>query len=112
MFKLNIVGGTPQGNKPLCHTCQEAVRIKGMNGEDVIRCRVFSNGSGYYGTVTFPVYECGEYLEKNRMHLYEMEKIAYTIEARRKGPPGFQASATDPGEMEITIKPPVKKADD
>jgi hypothetical protein len=58
--------------------------------------------------VPFCVLECSLYDEKNKPSKYEMEKIAWTVETRNRGPKGFVPS---PEENEIVISPPEKKKD-
>ena len=106
-IRINIPGGTPQSGKGLCHTCKHASIVRGQNCEERIIC-----GSGIWqstnGVVQFRVSDCKEFHPQNMAWLHEMREIAWRIEARRRGPTGFQAPEGEP-EMEVTIKPPKKE---
>lgn len=104
-LQIKISGATPKGGRPLCHTCKHASVITGQNCEELVVC-----GEGLWksseGVVGFKVATCGSYHPSNIPWLHEMRDIAWSIEARKRGPSGFQAPA---GEdiMEIVItKPP------
>lgn len=98
-FKIN--GGTPKGGKSLCVSCRNAKTIKGQNCEEVILCGYFRQTASY-GQVPFKVAECTEYHPMNMPWKHEMEEMAWTIQARKRGPSGFKPDAP----LEVTITPP------
>lgn len=104
-LQIKIHGATPKGGKPLCHTCKYAQIVRGQNCEERIVCQsgIFSSSSGL---VTFKVAECHTYHPSNMPWLAEMENMAWRIEARRRGPTGFQKP--EEGEMEVVITRPRK----
>ena len=99
-FKIN--GATPKGGKPICGSCKHATVVTGQNCEERILCSadVFKRTSGI---VTIRVATCSSYHPINVPWLHEMEQMAWVVQARRRGPTGFQPEQT---EMEVTIKPP------
>lgn len=107
MLSIKIHGGTPQLGKGLCHTCKHARIVRGQNCEERIVCTggLFETSYGGDGVVQFRVAECSRYHPINMPWLHEMEEIAWTVEARRRGDAGFQRQK-DEGEMVVTIKPP------
>lgn len=105
MMKIKVHGGaTPVSGPPLCKTCKYARQIKGQNCQELIFCQQDIFGEGR--PVPFRVAECGSYLPFNQATMYEMEKIAWKIEARKKGPTGFQKGVEVPPEMEVVVTPP------
>lgn len=104
MLQIKILGQTPKGGRTLCATCKSASRVLGQNCEEIIFCSYFRE-TKFQGVVPFKVAECGSYHPTNVPWLHEMEAIAWSVEARRKGPVGFSDPARD-GEMEIVIKKP------
>lgn len=105
MLQIKILGQTPKGGRTLCATCKNASRVLGQNCEELVFCaRVFGE-TRYGGVVPFKIAECGSYHPTNVPWLHEMEAIAWSVEARRRGPVGFSDPAHD-GEMEIVIKKP------
>ena len=103
MIEFSIHGATPKGGKPLCYSCKHASVVSGQNCEEFIRCTgdMFSHSRGL---VTIRVSSCGSYHPSNVPWLHEMKEIAWKVEARRRGPSGFQQP--EESEMEVTIKPP------
>jgi hypothetical protein len=106
---IKISGGTPKSGKSLCLTCKFAQVVRGQNMEEHIEC---SEGlfSAYRSRVPFCVAECKSYHPQNMPWLQEMREIAWNIEARKRGPVGFDKA--DTGEMEVVVSPPKKKPDD
>lgn len=104
MLQIKIHGATPKGGKSICHTCKKATVIKGQNCQEIILCGLFS-GTGL-GQVPFKVAECGDYHPVNMPWLHEMEEMAWKIEARKRGPVGFNDPTQREGEMEIVITRP------
>jgi len=102
-ISIKICNATPKGGKPLCLTCKEARVIKGQNGEERFICT-----DGLFrpnNVVTFKVAECSQYSPFNVPHLFEMEQIAWRVEARRRGPSGFSVPEGE-DKMEYVVKPP------
>ena len=100
MIQLKIHGATPKSGKPLCQTCKSASVVDGQNCEQRIIC-----GSGMFapvGVVTFKVHACSHYHPINVPWLHEMEQMAWHIEARRRGPVGFEQE----GPLEIIVRKP------
>lgn len=93
-----VQGGTPRGGLPLCVTCRAAHNITGVNMQAITICRV-----GAPFRVQFPVSQCSTYDDKRNPAVWEMEKIAWEVNSRNRGPVGF----ADNGRMlEIVITPP------
>lgn len=105
-LSIKISGGTPKVGKSLCVTCKHAQIVRGQNMEEHIEC-----GDGIFagnrGRVPFRVAECSGYLPANMPTLYEMKAIAWNIEARKRGPVGFEMP--EDGEMEVVVTPPKKR---
>ena len=74
--------------------------VRGQNCQELILCGLFNGGP-----VPFKVAECGDYHPSNVPWLHEMEDMAWKIEARRKGPVGFN-DPTQRGEMEVVVTRP------
>lgn len=55
--------------------------------------------------VRYPVAECSKYQDANTATLFEMEKIAWEITARKRGATGFSGAT----ELDVVIEPPKKK---
>jgi hypothetical protein len=108
-MRVRIKDGTPQSGKSLCMTCRDAGIVKGQNGELVIHCRadMFSH---LRGNVPFRVYECTSYTQINSLDRYQMEAIAWKIEARHRGPRGFVVPAGE-SSMEVVITKPKERPD-
>ena len=102
MIEFKINGATPKSGKAICMSCKHASIVSGQNCEERIVC-----GAGIFtplNVVTFKVAQCGSYHPMNVPWKYEMEQMAWIVEARRRGPTGFQKP--EEGEMEVFIKPP------
>lgn len=97
------IGGTPRTQPSLCNTCDYGLVMKGGNLERMVLCK---QGMGQPFPAPFHVIECSGYHDKTQPSEYDMEKIAWTIETRNRGPKGFVG-----GQTEIVINPP-KKDDD
>jgi hypothetical protein len=102
MLQIKIHGATPKGGKSICHSCKKATVIKGQNCQEVILCGLFDGG----GRVPFKVAECGGYHPVNMPWLHEMEDMAWKIEARRRGPVGFNDPTARESEMEVVVVRP------
>lgn len=102
-LSIKISGATPKGGKPICSTCKHAKKVIGQNCEEIVFCHMFARGGSGTGPVPFKVAECGDYHPSNMPWLHEMEDMAWTIEARRRGPVGFSEGETD---MEYVIRAP------
>jgi hypothetical protein len=107
MIEIKISGGTPRSGKPLCLTCKRGTHVTGQNCEERIICGadIFNSTNG---VVTMRVSSCGSYDPSNVPWLHEMEQMAWKIEARKRGPKGFE---NPDGElMEVVIKKPQHNA--
>lgn len=98
-LQIKIQGATPKGGRSICTTCKHAKVVHGQNCEERIICTPVFNG-----IVTFKVASCGEYHPSNIPWLYEMERIAWKIEARKRGQSGFRPE--EPGEMQVIVTAP------
>lgn len=98
-----VIGGTPKTEPPLCNSCSYGLIMKGLNLERAAMCL---QGMGLPIPIPFHVAECSKYCDKSKPSQYEMEKIAWTIETRNRGPKGFVA-----GMSEIVISPPKKEGE-
>lgn len=103
MLQIKIHGATPKGGKSICLTCKKGTVVKGQNCQEVVFCGLFSESNG--GRVPFKVSECANYHPINIPWLHEMEEMAWKIEARRRGPAGFNDPAQR-GEMEVVVTRP------
>lgn len=92
-----VHGGTPVGNQSLCVTCRAAHVVRGVNMQEMTICRV-----GQAFTVKFPVATCSAYDDKRQPPIWEMEKIAWQVQSRSRGPVGFTGGRS----LLITIEPP------
>lgn len=102
MIHFTIKGQTPQGGKSACLTCKHASVVRGQNCEERVLC-----GAGMFnpnGLVRFKVAECAAFYPMNVPWKYEMEQMAWIIEARHRGPKGFEQP--EPSEMEVVITKP------
>lgn len=106
---IKISGGTPKTGKSLCVTCKHAQIVRGQNMEEHIEC-----SSGLFNStrnrVPFRVGECNTYHPSNVPWLHEMKDIAWNIEARKRGPVGFESPEST--DMEVIVTPPKKRGDD
>jgi hypothetical protein len=102
MIQITIHGATPKSGPSLCKTCKHAKSVKGQNCQEIVLCHMFSPYGGL-GRVPFRVAECVTYHPSNVPWLREMEEMAWKIEARKRGPVGFEPDKCD---MEIVITKP------
>jgi hypothetical protein len=109
-LQIKISGGTPKQGKSLCVTCKNAQIVRGQNMEEHVEC-----GEGLFGhanhRVPFRVAECSAYHPANVPYLHEMKQIAWNIEARKRGPVGFEKT-DDENDMEVIVTPPKKRPSD
>ena len=103
MLQIKIHGATPKGGKSICLSCKRGKVVKGQNCQEVIFCGLFSDVGG---RVPFKVSECGDYHPVNMPWLHEMEEMAWKIEARKRGPVGFNDPAAREEEMEVVVTRP------
>ena len=99
-MKIKVQGGTPKSGKSLCITCKYSMVLKGQEGQEIIICRRLFDDRR---PIPFKVAECSEYHPSNMPSLHEMEDMAWKIEARKRGPVGFEPEKV---EMEIVITKP------
>ena len=93
-----VRGGTPKGSDSICLGCRHAFVIKGVNNQQIVHCQPVEK------TIRFPVYECSQFDDKSQPPLYEMQRIAWTVHSRNRGPMGF----ADGRQLEVVIEPPTK----
>lgn len=103
MLQIKIHGATPKSGKSICLTCKKGTVVKGQNCQEIVLCGLFGDGSR--GRVPFRVAECGDYHPLNVPWLHEMEEMAWKIEAKKRGPVGFN-DPTAREEMEVVITRP------
>lgn len=106
MPDLKMAGATPKSGKPLCASCKYATTVKGQNCEELVKCS-YGLFDFNHGIVAFKVSECQEYHPMNHPFLQEMKAIAWHVEARKRGPVGFEKG--EEGEMEVVITEPKKR---
>lgn len=94
-----VQGGTPKGGASLCLTCRNAQVVKGYNLEMLIHCDELSYATGI---IKFPVYSCSKYDDKRYASRHDMEKIAWQVVSRTRGPVGF----SNEGERDVSVVPP------
>lgn len=94
-----VSGGTPKGFTSLCKTCRNAQVMRGLNLQEELHCH-----ATYYRPkkIEFPVETCSAYDDKRVPSLWQMEKIAWEVVSRSRGPVGFAGGMTN----EIIIRPP------
>lgn len=84
-------------------------RRTGQNLEDEIHCASYKFESETGSSIVpFRVAQCTEYRPFNQQGLTDMEKIAWIVEPRKKGPAGFQGEGTP---MDMEIRPPKPQSD-
>jgi len=76
MGKLHVKNGTPVGSEHLCRSCSWGQYTTGYKESEVL---VFCTNTNPNFRVTFPVYDCSEYYDRNRPDYDEMKKLAIDI---------------------------------
>lgn len=104
-LQIKISGGTPKQGKSLCVTCKHAQVVRGQNMEEHTECAAGLFGR-FNNRVPFRVAECSTHHPANVPELYEMKQIAWNIEARKRGPVGFEKQDET---MEVVVTPPKKR---
>jgi len=90
MSKLKVKNGTPEGNVHLCRNCGNGQFTVGYRESDVL---VICTNSSPALRVTFPVYECTGFWDRNRPGYDEMTKLALNFGGGRRKPiTGFRDS--------------------
>jgi hypothetical protein len=88
-----VYGGTPQGNESRCDTCLYVRLIKGYaESERIVICDRYFEPI----RITFKVYECSDYANRNLPDVDEMEKIAWELRPNER--PGRKAGFISPQE--------------
>lgn len=105
-MNIKIRGGTLPGGKSLCFSCNHSEVIRGQNGQEVILCGALSWDRRQ---ITFPVAECTMFRSGGSISLSSLKEIAWVVQARRRGPAGFEPNEDN---IEITITPPQPKDKD
>ena len=116
---LKVINGTPTSGKSRCDSCVHCQTVKGQNCEEIKTCEqgMFGAALGLDrwgvrrlpGRIIFKVSDCTGYRESTQISLGDMEKIAWTISARKRGSVGFAEGQTNPDELEMVISPPERK---
>lgn len=101
-INFSMSGSTPKSGPSLCKTCKHASLVTGQNGEEIVKCNSFEK------FISFRVATCSKFHPVNVPWKYEMEEMAWIVEARKRGPAGFKPGEN---EMEYVIKPPKKDED-
>jgi hypothetical protein len=102
-MKIKVRGGTLPGGKSLCFSCNHSDVIRGQNGQEIILCKALSWDRK---RITFPVAECTMFHSGGSISLSSLKEIAWIVQARPRGPKGFEPSKDN---IEITISPPPPK---
>jgi hypothetical protein len=77
---IHVRNGTPAGNVSLCHTCRHAHIQRGYaDSEEQVRCGYFYE---QVRLVQFAVRSCTDYTSKLVKTVYEMEKVAFILDAK------------------------------
>jgi hypothetical protein len=77
---IHVRNGTPAGNVSLCHTCRHAHIQQGYaDSEEQVRCGYFYE---QVRLVQFAVRTCTNYTSKLVKTVYEMEKVAFILDAQ------------------------------
>lgn len=101
-MKTKVYGGTPKGGRSLCYKCRYSHVIRSLNLQEVIRCDFVENRD-----ITFNVVECSKFNPKDQPDVHQMEKIAWVVETRNRGPWGFGGEK----KSEIVIRRPGEQAE-
>jgi hypothetical protein len=93
---ITVRNGTAVGRESLCRTCRHAhLQIGFANSEEEVRCGFFYDQPRL---VSFAVSQCTDFLDKLTPTLFEMQKIAFVIETKkRSGNIGFAGA-----ELKVT----------
>ena len=85
-------GGTPTGNLSLCRSCRNAhIQLGYADSEVEIRCNYDYEKPRL---VPFAVRDCTDYTSKINPTMWEMEKIAWIVDAKKGNPQaGFAAGS-------------------
>lgn len=105
---IKVHGGTPRGDVHLCSSCRHAHIIKSCGAREDHFCRIYGDKI----PIREPIVSCTEYDDKRLPSRGDMDKLAWTIESRVRGPMGFaDGTGKDKGKVgdrEVTIQPPKK----
>jgi hypothetical protein len=105
-LQIKIHGGTPKTGKTLCATCKHAKKVVGQSCQELIFCAALTF-PGRSDIVPFRIAECASYHPTNMPWLREMEQMAWIIEARKRGPVGFNdPDSRGDEQMEVVITRP------
>jgi hypothetical protein len=88
---INVRNGTANGSQSLCRTCRNAhIQTGFADSEEEVRCGYFYEQPHL---VSFAVSQCTGFLDKLTPTLFEMQKIAFVIETKkRSGNIGFASA--------------------
>jgi hypothetical protein len=114
---FKILDGTPKSGKSLCLSCASMSRRISQDMEEQVFCAntKISGGYGSHGPriVPFKVAECSEYRAFTSQSLTDMYDMAWSIQARKKGPVGFTGPLDSTNStLEYEIVPPKPYEDD
>lgn len=88
-----VYGGTPRGNESRCDTCLYVRLIRGYaDSQRIVICDRYLEPI----RISFKVYECSDYVNRNLPDVEELEKIAW--ELRPSARPGRKAGFASPQE--------------
>jgi hypothetical protein len=90
---ISVRNGTAVGRESLCRTCRHAhMQVGYADSEEEVRCGYFYEQPRL---VSFAVSQCTDFLDKLTPTLFEMQKIAFVIETKkRSGNIGFASAET------------------
>jgi hypothetical protein len=97
MGSLNVKNGTPVGSKHLCKRCTWGQFMTGYRDSDLL---VICTRTEPNFTVPFTMYECSEFMDKNKPSWEQMKNLAIHVN------PGRVVSARTKGFYAVTkVKP-------
>jgi hypothetical protein len=81
-------GGTAQSGASLCHSCSNAVVVRGSKtNEELVHCHSLDRDMG------MQVAECSAYRNAAQASLVMMKEIAWTLDPSKRGSAGFTSPA-------------------
>lgn len=103
-MSVNVKNGTPLHGPSLCETCSHAHIERGYRtSEELVLC----TANYPMHRVAFPIRECTGYIDKTRLGLNAMERIAWILAPRGpKRTAGFvhvSELRSEDGEIELTL---------
>jgi hypothetical protein len=102
MGKGVVKGGTPIGSASLCKTCTSAHIMVGYRESEMI---TMCNDVHPNIVVSFRIYECSSYYDKNRPSWKQMEDLAITVTPAPLKPVGFKVGLQPPAKVRVGPDP-------